>query len=84
MTLIKKKFACICTNLQYIVTHLSLLQRLASSGLVRLGGASLCVHVLEVRGRKRSWIARSLKRVRCGGQAFEVLAVVLVGLQLLA
>lgn len=71
-------------SLQYIFVynrrHLSLFQRLASSGLVGLSGASLCVDVLEVGGRKRSRVARSLERVHCGGQAFEVLAVVFVGL----
>ena len=76
----KKNIACVCTNLQYNVTHLSLLQRLASGGLVGLSGASLCVQGLKIRGRKGSRIAGSLERVRCGGQAFEVLAVVLVGL----
>jgi hypothetical protein len=60
--------------------HLSLLQRLASGGLVGLGRASLCVQGLKVRGRKSCRVVGSLERVRCGGQALEVLAVVLVGL----
>ena len=76
----KKNMACVCTNLQYNVTHLSLLQRLASGGLVGLSGVSLCVQGLEIRGRKSSRVVRGLERVRCRGQALEVLAVVLVGL----
>ena len=60
--------------------HLSLLQRLASGGLVGLGRASLCVQGLEVRGRKSCRVVGCLERVRCGWQALEVLAVVLVGL----
>lgn len=76
----KKIIACVCTNLQYIVSHLSLLQRLASGGLVGLSRASLCVQGLKVRGRKSCRVVGSLERVRCGGQALEVFAVVLVGL----
>lgn len=63
-----------------ITIHLSLFQRLACSSLVGLSRASLCVDVLEVGGRKRSGVARSLERIHCGGQAFKVLAVVFVGL----
>jgi hypothetical protein len=76
----KRNIACVCTDLQYMINHLSLLQRLASGGLVGLGRASLCVQGLEVRGRKRSRVVGGLERVRCGGQALKVLAVVLVGL----
>jgi hypothetical protein len=77
----KKIIACVCTNLQYMInSNLSLLQRLASGGLVGLGRASLCVQGLEVRGGKSSRVVGCLERVRCGGQALEVLAVVLVGL----
>jgi hypothetical protein len=73
--------ACVCTNLQYMVKHhLSLLQRLASGGLVGLGRTSLCVQGLKVRGRESCRVVGCLERVRCGGQALEVLAVVLVGL----
>jgi hypothetical protein len=60
--------------------RLSLLQGLASGGLVWLGRTSLCVQGLKVRGRKSCRVVRCLERVRCGGQALEVLAVVLVGL----
>ena len=63
-----------------INSNLSLLQRLASGGLVGLGRASLCVQGLEVRGRESGRVVGCLERVRCGGQALEVLAVVLVGL----
>ncbi len=51
-----KKFACVCTGLQYILFHLSLLQRLAGSGLVGFGRASLRVGSLEVGGGKSGWV----------------------------
>ena len=64
--------------------RLSLFKRLASVGLVGLSGASLRAAGNEVIGWEGIWVVGWVERKAGGWQAFKVLAVVLVGLDVLS